>query len=272
MACAAALHKARTSEHGLMSKVVHWTKAEVKPYSPVTGKHVKDGLTVAQLCEAAITLSDNTAGNMVLKQIGGPAGLTRYFRTLKDSRSRLDRWESELNDWTPKERRHTTTPASIARGLRAVTTGNALDVRDRKQLNTWLVANQTGDAREPDVGVAGLVGFAPAREVFAGEFEAGLLNELGMIVEVSAEQVEGLPAGVNLSSAVSAAFGGDRVGVGVGAGFEPWCRAADVDGGFRHLAVPSVPGDVHALGCVGDHPALGFRALERSLSCGGSIP
>jgi beta-lactamase class A len=147
MACAAALHKARTSEYGLMSKVVHWTKAEVKPYSPVTEKHVEDGLTVTQLCEAAITLSDNTAGNMVLKQIGGPAGLTRYFRTLKDPLSRLDRWESELNDWTPKERRDTTTPASIARDLRAVTTGNALDVRDRKQLNTWLAANQTGDAR-----------------------------------------------------------------------------------------------------------------------------
>ncbi|QFY11294.1 class A beta-lactamase [Nonomuraea phyllanthi] len=147
MACAAVLHKARTSEPGLMDKVVHWTAGEVKPNSPTTSKHVKDGLTVSRLCEAAITLSDNTAGNMVLKQIGGPAGLTRYFRTLKDPLSRLDRWETELNDWTPKDRRDTTTPAAIARDLRAVTVGSALDARDRRRLNAWLRATETGDAR-----------------------------------------------------------------------------------------------------------------------------
>ncbi|MFG1706794.1 class A beta-lactamase [Nonomuraea sp. M3C6] len=147
MACAAVLHKARTAEPGLMTKVVHWTADEVKPNSPTTEKHVQDGLTVAQLCEAAITLSDNTAGNMILKQIGGPAGLTRYFRTLKDPISRLDRWETELNDWTPKDKRDTTTPAVIARDLRAVTAGKALHAKDREQLNAWLIATKTGDAR-----------------------------------------------------------------------------------------------------------------------------
>ncbi|GAA3706652.1 PEN family class A beta-lactamase, Bpc-type [Nonomuraea antimicrobica] len=147
MACAAALHKARTSEPGLMDKRVTWTAADVKPNSPTTEKHVEDGLTVAQLCEAAITLSDNTAGNMVLKQLGGPAGLTRYFRTLKDPVSRLDRWETELNDWTPKDKRDTTTPAAIGRDLRLVTSGSALTAKDREQLNAWLIAAKTGGAR-----------------------------------------------------------------------------------------------------------------------------
>ncbi|MFE3453934.1 class A beta-lactamase [Nonomuraea sp. NPDC059194] len=144
---AAVLHKARTSEPGLMDKVVTWTRADLKPNSPVTEKHVKDGLSVARLCEAAITLSDNTAGNMLLKQIGGPAGLTAYLRTLKDPISRLDRWETELNDWSPKERRDTTTPASMARDLRALTTGNALHAKDRERLTAWLIATKTGDAR-----------------------------------------------------------------------------------------------------------------------------
>ncbi|MEV6029790.1 class A beta-lactamase [Nonomuraea sp. NPDC052116] len=147
MACAAVLHKARTSDPGLMERVVRWTADDLKPNSPTTEKHVEDGLTVNQLCEATITLSDNTAGNMVLKQIGGPAGLTQYFRTLKDPISRLDRWETELNDWTPKEKRDITTPASIARDLRAVTTGNALTAKDREQLNAWMIATKTGDAR-----------------------------------------------------------------------------------------------------------------------------
>ncbi|MEU4408037.1 class A beta-lactamase [Streptosporangium sp. NPDC023963] len=147
MAAAAVLHRARTSEPGLMDKVVRWTAADLQEHSPVTEKHVKGGLTVARLCEAAITQSDNTAANMLLRQIGGPAGLTRYLRTLKDPVSRLDRWETGLNDWSPKERRDTTTPASMGRDLRAVTTGNALNAKDRQRLNAWLIANTTGDAR-----------------------------------------------------------------------------------------------------------------------------
>ncbi|MER7506544.1 class A beta-lactamase [Nonomuraea pusilla] len=147
LAAAAVLHKARTSDPGLMNRVVTWTQDEVKPNSPETEKHVKDGMTVAELCRAAITKSDNTAGNMLLKQLGGPSGLTRYLRALKDPVSRLDRWETELNDWSPKERRDTTTPAAYARDLRALTVGDALAPEDRERLNGWLRANETGGTR-----------------------------------------------------------------------------------------------------------------------------
>ncbi|GAA0936695.1 class A beta-lactamase [Nonomuraea longicatena] len=145
--CAAALHRARTAEPGLMSKRVKWTEADLKPHSPVTEKHMDDGLTVSELCEATITVSDNTAGNMVLKQIGGPAGMTRYFRTLKDPVSRLDRWETELNDWKPGDRRDTTSPAAITRDLRALSAGDALHPQDRRRFNDWLVASETGGER-----------------------------------------------------------------------------------------------------------------------------
>ncbi|MFC4113708.1 class A beta-lactamase [Nonomuraea zeae] len=177
VACAAALNKARTSEPGLMAKVVHWTSAEVKENSPATEKHVRDGMTVSALCEAAITLSDNTAGNMVLKQIGGPAGLTRYFRTLKDPVSRLDRWETELNDWTPKEKRDTTTPAAMGRDLRALTTGSALTAKDRKTLNAWLKANQTGDARIR----AGLPPSWTVGDKTGANVPAGLTNDVAVV-------------------------------------------------------------------------------------------
>ncbi|MGC5014234.1 class A beta-lactamase [Streptosporangium sp. DT93] len=147
VAAAAVLHRARVSDPGLMKKVVRWTTADLKENSPITAEHVKDGMTVAGLCEAAVTHSDNTAGNLLLRRIGGPAGLTRYFRALKDPISRLDRWETELNDWSPGERRDTTTPASMGRDLRALTVGNALDARDRERLNAWLTASTTGAAR-----------------------------------------------------------------------------------------------------------------------------
>ncbi|GHE48188.1 beta-lactamase [Streptosporangium violaceochromogenes] len=145
--CAAVLRKARTSEPGLMNKLITWTAADVKPNSPVTERHVENGLTVAQLCEAAVTLSDGTASNLLLKQIGGPAGLTEYFRTLKDPISRMDRLHPELNDWTPREKRDTTTPAAIGRDLLVLTTGKALHAEDRERFNAWLLASKTGAER-----------------------------------------------------------------------------------------------------------------------------
>ncbi|MFC3978751.1 class A beta-lactamase [Streptosporangium jomthongense] len=147
LAAAAVLHKARTTSPGLMERVVHWRRGDLKPNSPVTEKHVRDGLTVAELCEAAVTRSDNTAGNLLLRRIGGPAGLTGYLRALGDPVSRLDRWESELNDWSPGERRDTTTPAAVAGDLRAVVLGDALVAEDRARLEGWLRANRTGGAR-----------------------------------------------------------------------------------------------------------------------------
>ncbi|MFC4058149.1 class A beta-lactamase [Planomonospora corallina] len=147
LAAAAVLHRARTAEPGLMEERAHWTAADLQNHSPVTAEHVKDGLTVAELCEAAVTQSDNTAANLLLERIGGPAGLTRHLRSLGDQVSRLDRREPGLNDWRPGERRDTTTPAAVARTLRALTVGDALHPEDRERLNGWLRANRTGDAR-----------------------------------------------------------------------------------------------------------------------------
>ncbi|MGH3387630.1 MAG: class A beta-lactamase [Actinomadura sp.] len=147
VAAAAVLSKGRENDPGLLDRRVRWRRADLVAFSPVTGQHVDTGLTVAQLCEAAITRSDNTAGNLLLRQIGGPAGLTRYVRSLGDPVSRLDRWETELNLWRPGARRDTTAPAYIGRDLHRLTVGNALDARDRARLVGWLRANTTGDAR-----------------------------------------------------------------------------------------------------------------------------
>ncbi|WP_204076653.1 class A beta-lactamase [Planotetraspora phitsanulokensis] len=147
MVSAAVLRKARQSDPGLMDRVVRYTSRDLKDYSPVTGKHVTTGMTVAELCDAAITMSDNTAGNLLLKQIGGPAGLTAFYRTLGDSVSRLDRWETELNVWKPGEKRDTTSPAAYARDLRALTLGDALEPADRTRLIGWMDDAETGDAR-----------------------------------------------------------------------------------------------------------------------------
>ncbi|MEU8527557.1 MULTISPECIES: class A beta-lactamase [Streptomyces] len=150
-ACAAVLQKARRTDPGLMERTVHWTAADEVPNSPVTEGRGAAGMTMAELCHATVTRSDNTAGNLVLKELGGPAGLTRFFRSLGDPVTRLDRWEPELNDWRPGERRDTTTPAALRRSFVPLVAGpddgGALVPADRDRLNAWLRATETGDKR-----------------------------------------------------------------------------------------------------------------------------
>ncbi|MBD2892868.1 Beta-lactamase AST-1 [Actinomadura sp. RB99] len=147
MACGAVLRKARRTDPGLMNRVIHYTKKDLVDNSPVTEDHVKDGMTVSALCKAAITQSDNTAGNLLLRQIGGPAGDTAFLRSLGDRVSRHDRWETDLNLWKPGELRDTTTPRAWAADLRTLTVGGALVRADRDRLTGWMKQTITGDKR-----------------------------------------------------------------------------------------------------------------------------
>jgi len=115
--------------------------------SPVTEKHVGAGMTVGELCAAAVTRSDNAAANLLLDSFGGPAALTAFLRTLGDPVTRLDRHEPELNEARPGDPRDTTAPRAMLGGLRALTLGTALSPASRRRLVAWLVANQTGGAR-----------------------------------------------------------------------------------------------------------------------------
>ena len=118
LAAAFVLARVDRKEESLTRRIVY-SKDELVPYSPITGKHAgAGGLTVGEICEAAITLSDNTAGNLLLDSFGGPAGLTAYLRSLGDSVTRLDRREPTLNENKPGDPRDTTTPLAMLEILR----------------------------------------------------------------------------------------------------------------------------------------------------------
>jgi len=123
-------------------------KRDILSHAPITGAHIGGaGLTIAQLCEAAIIVSDNTAANLLLECCGGPAALTHYARSLGDNFTRLDRIEPALNDVKTGDPRDTTTPDAMLGNLNAIVLGGALSAASRTLLTGWLVANQTGDAR-----------------------------------------------------------------------------------------------------------------------------
>jgi beta-lactamase class A len=131
-----------------LARPVPYDTAALLAYAPVARAHVGAGaLRVAALCEAAVTVSDNTAANLLLGTLGGPTGLTRYFRALGDTVSRLDRDEPTLNEARPGDARDTTTPRAMAHTAARVLVGDALRAASRARLVQWLEACTTGRAR-----------------------------------------------------------------------------------------------------------------------------
>ena len=131
-----------------LGRFVRYGPVDLLEYAPVTRAHVAEGgLTLDALCAAAIELSDNTAANLILAALDGPAGVTRYARRLGDGVTRLDRREPELNQSLPGDPRDTTSPAAMLGDMRAVLLEGALSKSSRERLIGWLLANQTGGHR-----------------------------------------------------------------------------------------------------------------------------
>lgn len=143
-ALAAGALLARTSDADL-DAVVTWRAGDLVAHSPVTGEHVEDGLPLRDLARAAVTVSDNTAANLLLARLGGPAGLQQELRGLGDEVTTVDSGEPAVNDVEPGDLADTSTPAAMAGSLRAYATGTALAPEDRAQLVAWLRAGTTGD-------------------------------------------------------------------------------------------------------------------------------
>lgn len=141
---AAVLKRVDAGEESLARRIAY-DEAALLEYAPVTREHLSEGgMSVEALCEASITLSDNTAANLLLETLGGPAGLTAFFRTLGDPTSRLDRNEPMLNAAKPGDERDTTTPSAMLGVMQELLVGNVLGDTTKERLLGWLLATKTG--------------------------------------------------------------------------------------------------------------------------------
>ena len=146
LAAAAVLARVDAGKEQLTRRI-RVEQKDILAYAPVSKHHLGADMSVAELCEAMVTLSDNTAANILLASMGGPSAITQLARSLGDDITRLDRIEPELNESTPGDVRDTTTPAAMAKNLKALATANALSAASRDQLIAWLVGCKTGDAK-----------------------------------------------------------------------------------------------------------------------------
>lgn len=145
LACAALLQRVDDGSEQLSARV-SVSSTELVTYSPVLEEYADSrDITLFELCEAAMTTSDNTAANLILQRLGGPESVTSFTRQLGDGLTRLDRWETELNQATPGDDRDTTTPRSMASNFKQLLLGKVLSSESRNQLRTWLISNKVAD-------------------------------------------------------------------------------------------------------------------------------
>ena len=117
-------------------------------YAPTARSNLAKGaMSVADMCEAAVELSDNTCANLLLARVGGPAALTAFWRGSGDDVSRLDHNEPELNRSPPGDPHDTTTPTAMAGNLRHFVLGETLSQDSREHLTGWMVNCKTGNNR-----------------------------------------------------------------------------------------------------------------------------
>jgi beta-lactamase class A len=150
--------------------------------SPRTEPRAGGEMTLDELCQAAVQVSDNAAANLILKTIGGPPAITAFARSIGDDRTRLDRWELELNSAVPGDSRDTSTPEALGGGYRALLDGDALAAPQRQQLEDWMRANQTSSMR------AGLPpGWTSADKTGSGDY--GTTNDVGIAYGPAGQRV-----------------------------------------------------------------------------------
>jgi beta-lactamase class A len=175
LAAAAVLHRNPLSH---LDTVVTYTKDDLMKSAVITRQHVATGMTIRQLCDAAVRYSDGTAGNLLLRDLGGPAQLTAYARSLGDTVTRMDRIEPAITEATPGDPRDTTSPRACGADYHRIVLGDALSTDKRAFLRDLLERNATGaGAQRIRAGVP--QGWTVADKTGTGGY--GTLNDMAVV-------------------------------------------------------------------------------------------
>ena len=128
-----------------LKKVKHYKDEDILSYAPITKNHVADGMIWEEICQAALRVSDNTAANLILEEIGGVKAFRKFLRRIGDNATFPVRVEPELNFFSPNDIRDTSTPRQMALNLKKYILGNELSDKKKKLLIDWMSNNSITD-------------------------------------------------------------------------------------------------------------------------------
>jgi beta-lactamase class A len=179
---AAAVLRANSLSH--LDKLVTYTEADLLPNATITPRHVGTGMTIRDLCDAAVRHSDGTAGNLLLRDLGGPAALTAFTRDLGDTVTRMDRFEPDITEATPGDPRDTTSPRALGLDYQKIVIGDVLPADKRAFLRDLLARNAT-EAGKLRIRAGVPAGWTVADKTGTGSY--GTVVDVGIVWPPSGE-------------------------------------------------------------------------------------
>ncbi|WP_109483811.1 class A beta-lactamase [Paraburkholderia sp. C35] len=177
--------KRSMAERGLLDERVRFGEADLVANSPITRRHVREGMSIGELCAAALQYSDNTAANLLLTALGGSEVLNEFARGIGDEWFNLVRVETEVNASVPGDMRDTTSPRAMMLDVQKfLLSDEVLGLQQREQLKTWMLGNTTGAARiRAAVPVSS--GWRVADKTGSGDY--GTANDVAVVYPPAAE-------------------------------------------------------------------------------------
>ena len=128
-----------------LAETLTFSRADIVAYSPVVERNLSKGnLPIMALAEAIQTTSDNAAANVLMRRLGGPEAITRFWREIGDRTSRLDGYEPAINVIPSGTAQNSTTPRAMAETLRRIVLGGVLSTHSRGLLRGWMAATESG--------------------------------------------------------------------------------------------------------------------------------
>ena len=129
-----------------LEEIRTFTNEDIVTHSPITEDFVNKGMSLGKIAEAAMRYSDNTAGNLLFEELGGPDGFEKALRESGDTITMANRIEPDLNEAIPGDSRDTSTPKALATTLKVFGISEYLPVDKQEIFTNWLKGNTTGDS------------------------------------------------------------------------------------------------------------------------------
>lgn len=169
-----ALLKKSMTDKALLQKRIRYTEKDFVFWSPISEKHFTDGMTLQALASATIMYSDNTAINLIMRELGGPEAVTAFAQAIGNKSFNVEHYEANLNS-DPTNKEDTATPKDMAISAQKLMLGDILTPAQRTQLITWMQNNTTGSKR---IRAGVPIGWTVADKTGSGSY--GIANDIGI--------------------------------------------------------------------------------------------
>lgn len=171
-------------EEEQLDRAVPVTRADMIPHAPVTEKAIGRTLTIRELMQAAVEVSDNPAANILIREMGGIAVWRSWWPTFGDTTTVISRLEPDLNTALPNDPRDTCLPDQTIANIRELAFSDRLTPEHDQLISGWMIASPTGPNR---IKAGAPQGWTVAHKTGTGA--NGATNDIGMLTPLSGSPV-----------------------------------------------------------------------------------